>query len=105
VQQIEIEAVRSETPQAVLARSDRTRLCRIFGKDLADKEQFVAASGDRFADKHLGSAVRVHLRGVDQRHAEIDAEAERRNFLLSTPRVFSHAPRALAERRYRLARG
>jgi hypothetical protein len=89
----------------VLARSDRPRLCRIFGKDLADKEQLIAASGDRFADKHLGSAVRVHLRGVDQRHAEIDAEAERRNFLLSTPHVFSHAPRALAERRYRLARG
>src|SRR5258708_18959835 len=63
VQQIEIETVRSKTPQAVLARCDRPRLCRIFGKDLADKEQPVAASGDRFADKTLGSAARVTLRG------------------------------------------
>jgi hypothetical protein len=44
VQQIEIQTVRSKTPQAVLARRDRPRLCRIFGKDLADKEQLVAAS-------------------------------------------------------------
>src|ERR1700704_6468877 len=47
VQQIEIEAVRSKAPQAVLARADCPRPCRIFGEHLADKEQLVAASGDR----------------------------------------------------------
>src|SRR5258706_7740665 len=89
----------------MLARIDCSGPCRVFGEDLADKEQLVAASGDRFADERLGSAVGVHLRGVDQCHAKIEAGAERSNFVLSTPRVLSHAPCPLAKRGYRLARG
>src|SRR3981081_1133460 len=75
VQQLEIEAVCSKAPQAVLARGDCSGPCRIFGEDFADKEQLVAASGDRLANERLGSAVGGHLCGVDQRHAEIDADA------------------------------
>jgi hypothetical protein len=105
VQQIEIEAVCSKPPQAMLAGSDCPGPCRTFGEDLADKEQLVAASGDRFANESFGSAIGIHLRCVDQRHAEIEAGAERSNFVFSTPRVLSHAPCPLAKRRYRLARG
>jgi hypothetical protein len=68
-------------------------------------EQLVAASGDGFANERLGSAVSVHFCDVDQRHAEIEADVERRNFVLSMPRVFGHAPCPLAKRGYRLARG
>src|ERR1700704_4898832 len=105
VQQIEIEAVCSKPPQTVLARVHCPRPCRIVGENLADKEQLVAASGDGFANERLGSAVSVHFCGVDQRHAEIEADAERRNFVLSMSRVFGHAPCPLAKRGYRLARG
>jgi hypothetical protein len=65
----------------------------------------IAASGDRFADQRLGSAIGIHFRGVDQGHAEIEACAERRDFVLSAPRVLGHTPCSLAKRRYRLARG
>jgi hypothetical protein len=76
----------------MLAGSDCPGPCRIFGEDLADKEQLVATSGDRFANESFGSAIGIHLRGVDQRHAEIEAGAERSNFVFSTPRVLCHAP-------------
>src|SRR5258706_9905397 len=55
VQQIEIEAVCSKAPATMLARSNCPGPCRIFGENLADKEQLVAASGDRFANERLGS--------------------------------------------------
>src|SRR4030088_2474234 len=71
VQQIEIEAVCSKPQQTVLARGHCSWPCRIFGENLADKEQLVAASGGGFANERLGSAVSVHLCGVDQRYAEI----------------------------------
>ena len=43
--------------------------------DLADQEHLVAPPGDRLADHLLGAALAVHLGGVDQRHAEVDARA------------------------------
>src|SRR5207249_9463509 len=39
-----------------------------------------------------GPAVGVHLRGVDQVHAEIESEAERRDLLLPPAAVIAHHP-------------
>ena len=35
----------------------------------------------RLADQLLGRAVGVHLGGVDQRHAEVEARAQRRDLV------------------------
>jgi hypothetical protein len=40
---------------------------------LADQEHLVTATVDRLADQFFGGAARVHLGGVDQRHAEVES--------------------------------
>ena len=40
---------------------------------------------------------RVHFRRVDQRHAEIEAELQRRDLVGVTPAVLAHLPRAEPE--------
>src|SRR5271166_5412243 len=67
------------------------------GKDLADQKDVVSASLDRLPDKLLGAAVRIHLGSVNQSHAEIDAEAQRRDLLVSSAGVLGHVPSALTE--------
>jgi hypothetical protein len=56
------------------------------------------------ADKFFGAAGRVHLGGVDERHAEFETESQRRDLVRSAVCAFRKAPRALAEDRDRLAR-
>ena len=46
------------------------------GQHLAHEEDLVAPALDRLAGDLLGDAVGVHLGGVDQRHAEIEAELQ-----------------------------
>ena len=75
----------------------------IVRQHLADDEDFVAPARDRFGDDFLGAAVAIHLGGVDQGHAEIDAEPQRRDLLVALPAVLAHVPGALAERRNGLA--
>src|ERR1700755_2689991 len=75
------------------------------GKDLADQKDVVSASLDRFPDKLLGAAVGIHLGSVNQSHAEIDAEAQRRDLLVSPTRVLGHVPSALTEDRNGLSGG
>ena len=55
------------------------------------------------ADDLLGLAVAIHLGGVDQRHAEVEAELERGDLLGAAARALAHAPCPLAEARHDLA--
>ena len=66
------------------ARTPPARRCarRCADSTLLTMNSLVAPAGDRLADDLLGAAVAVHLGGVDQRHAEIDAEPQRRHLLL-----------------------
>jgi len=105
VQEIEVDLVGPEALQAAIAgghRPDRRRMAR---QDLAHQEDLVAASGDRLADQLFGRAGAIHLGCVDQEHAEVDTEAQRRDLLRSRPPAFAQIPGALPEHRNRLALG
>ena len=67
----------------------------MMGEDLADQENLVAASFDRFPNEHFGVAVGVHFGRVDQAHAQVDAKAQRCDLVRPPPRVLGHVPRAL----------
>src|SRR4051794_40751828 len=58
-----------------LARGDGGALIGVGGQHLADQEHTVAAALDRLADQLLRRTVAVHLGGVDQAHAQLDAQA------------------------------
>ena len=73
--------------------------------DLADQEDVVAPSRDRFADHRLGAAFAVHLGGVDQRDAEVEPELERRDLGVELRALLAHAPGALAEHGHLAAGG
>jgi hypothetical protein len=68
-------------PQAALAGRLHAAAVGIVGIDFADQEHLVAAAGDRLAHHFLGAALAVHLGGVDQRHAEVQAQAQRRHLV------------------------
>lgn len=55
----------------------------------------IAQTGDGFADYRFGTALGVHLGGVDQGHAELDARAQRRHFTAVRRTILAHAPGAL----------
>ena len=44
--------------------------------DLADDEDVGPPAGDDFSDQFLGAALAVHLRGVDQRHTQVQPQAQ-----------------------------
>jgi hypothetical protein len=103
VQQIEIDAVGLQPSQAALAGRDRAASRRVFGQHLADEEDLLAPARDRRPDDFLRPAVAVHFRGVDQRHAEIETQPQRRDLLAAPPAVLAHRPGAPPERRHALA--
>jgi hypothetical protein len=77
MQQVEVEPVRAQTAQALLAGDYRPLAGRVARKDLAYQEDLVSSSGNGLAHQLLGGAVAVHPRGVDQGHAEVEPEAQR----------------------------
>ena len=103
MQEIEIEAVGVEPLQAPLAGGDGAGARGILRQHLAHDEHLVAASPDGLGHDPLGLSVAIHLGGVDQRHAEVEAELERGDLLGAAARALAHAPCALAEARHDLA--
>nr|BFD41889.1 hypothetical protein FFPRI1PSEUD_33880 [Pseudomonas sp. FFPRI_1] len=69
------------------------------GIGLAHQEHLVAASGNGLADHFFGAALTVHLRGVDQGHAQVDTRAQRGDFLIPLLPTLTHSPCALANDR------
>ena len=105
VQQIKVDAVGVEVPEAALAGRDGAAPRRVARQHLADDEHAVAFAGDRLGDDLLGRTVAIHLRGVDQGHAQVDPGLQRRDLVLAPGLALAHAPRAEAEGRHRFAGG
>jgi hypothetical protein len=103
VQQVEIEAVGAEAAEAAFARLRRSAPRRVLRIDLAHQEDVVAPSADGFADDLLGPTLPVHLRGVDEREAEIETEPERRHLGRAFGGPLAHAPGSESEPRQRVA--
>ena len=99
VQQVEVEPVGPSRSRLRSQAALVPRARRVLGQDLADQEDLVPAPRDRLGDHALGAARAVHLGGVDQGHAEVEAEAERSCFRRRLPPALAHVPGALAERR------
>ena len=59
----------------------------------------VAAALDGLSSDRFGAAIGIHLGGVDEIHAEVQAEPERRHLMIAPGAVLSHAPGTEAERR------
>ena len=89
----------------LLAGLDRALRRRVVRQHLADDEQSVAVALHRLGDDLLGDAVAVHLGGVDQGDAEIDAEPQRLDLVGMAAAAFAHVPGALAVGGHLLAIG
>ncbi|MCY1507879.1 hypothetical protein D9M68_421680 [compost metagenome] len=99
VQEIEVDMVDTEMLQAAFAGGFGAVPAGIRRQHLADDEGLVAVPAHRFADDALRGAIAVHLRCVDQRHAEIEAKLQALHLIGSARRGVAHAPRALPEDR------
>ena len=103
MEQVEIDAVGLQALQAALAGGDHPGAAGIVGIDLAYDEDLAPAALDGFGDDLLGPALGIHLGGVDEAHAEIEAEAQRRHLVLVAGPALAHLPRPLAQDRDLLA--
>ena len=65
--------------------------------DLADDEQLVPLPGGGHGHHLLRATVGIHLGGVDQRHAQVDAQAQRVRLGLRRRALVAHVPRALPQ--------
>jgi len=105
VQQIEVDMIGAQPLQAARAGRRHAGARGVVRIHLADHEGPVALAGDRLRHHLLGAAVAVHLGGVDQRHAQVEAEAQRGGLVLGAALALTHPPGALADGRYRGAVG
>ncbi|MNL08951.1 hypothetical protein D3C87_1296950 [compost metagenome] len=80
MQQIQIDVIGAKPAQASLARLGNALAAGIVRVHLADQKDAVTLAGDSIADHFLGAAFGVHFRGVDQAHAQFDAQAQCRDF-------------------------
>jgi hypothetical protein len=99
VQEIEVDPIGLQPPEAALARPDRGGAAGIRREHLGDQEHLAAPARDRLTDQRLRGAVGIHLGGVDKGQAKIQAEAQRGDLVGALARVLSHHPTALAEDR------
>jgi hypothetical protein len=77
VQQVQVQPVRAEPPQAGLAGPGRALAARVVRQHLADQEDLLTPAGDGLTDQYFRVPVRVHLGGVDQVHAGVETMAQR----------------------------
>ncbi len=82
VQQIEIDVVGAEPGEAALAGVSSAGGTGIPRIDLAYQKHVFAMIDDSPADYLFRSAVRVHFRSVNQRHAKVDGPSDTFNLLL-----------------------
>jgi hypothetical protein len=104
VQEVEIEAIGAQSTQAGLAGSDRVLAGRIRWVDLADEEDLVPPSLDGFPNELLSGAISIQLGGVDEGHAEVDAEPQGGDLVRAASPPLGHAPRPQTEHGDALAR-
>ena len=97
MQQIEIDVIGAQSTQAALAGRNRRFSAGVVRIHLGYYSDLIAPAGDCTRDDFLGAAVAVHLGGVDERHAEVEAERERRNFVRRALAPLAHPPRPLPQ--------
>src|SRR4029077_17215343 len=105
MQEIKIDMIGLEALQAALAGVDHALLRGVVGQYLADDEEALAGAGGGARDDLLGGAVAVHLGGVDEGHAEFDAELQGGLLVGGAAALLAHMPSAQAKGRYALAIG
>ena len=88
---------------AALAGGDNAGARSVVRIDLADDEELVADAVGGTRDDLFGASAAIHLGGVDQGHAEIDAEPQCRCLFGGMAPVVAHVPSPLPQRRYLLA--
>lgn len=104
MEQIEVDPVGTQAPQALVARGRHAEARRVDWQDLADDEDLVTPPANGLAYHLFRATVAIHLGGVDERHAEIQTQSERGHLVGATDRLLAHAPRPLAENRYLVTR-
>ncbi|MNR43010.1 hypothetical protein D3C85_1615890 [compost metagenome] len=100
MQQVQIDVFGLQAPQAARAGLGNALATGVVRVDLADQKDFVAQTSDGFCDHFLGATFSVHFRGVDQRHAQLYAQSEGRDFTRVRRGILAHTPSALADDRY-----
>jgi hypothetical protein len=98
MQQVKVEMVGPKPLQAAFAGFDRAAPSGILRIDLADQETGIASAAQRLANNLLGSTLPVHLGGIDQRHAELQAKLKGADLAGALIPVFTHEPSALTQR-------
>ena len=96
MEQVKIKTVDAQALQAALAGKLRGFAPGVVGIDLADQKNPVASAANRLTDELFGRPVAVHFGGIDQRHAEVDALLQGRNFLAAPGRILADLPGAHA---------
>ena len=64
---------------------------------LGHQKHPLALTDDGLADHFFSPAIAVHFRRVDERHAQVDAKAQRGNLFFGPAFTFAHLPGALSE--------
>ena len=100
MEQVKIKTVDAQALQAALAGKLRGFAPGVVGIDLADQKNPVASAANRLTDELFGRPVAVHFGGIDQRHAEVDALLQGRNFLAAPGRILADHPGAHAQGRH-----
>jgi hypothetical protein len=98
VQQVKIEMIGAETGQTRLASAYHAIARRVLRQHLGDQEYVVAPAGNHATNQLLRVAVAVYFGGVDQRHPERNAGAQRIFFFSCRMSSLAEMPRALTER-------
>ncbi len=100
MQQIEIEAIGLEPFQAALAGRQHALARGVVRIDLADKENLVAPAGQRLRQHLLGTALAIHLGGVNEPDAEVQGELYGGHLARTLRLALAHPPRADAQHRH-----
>ncbi|MCY1187182.1 hypothetical protein D9M73_281340 [compost metagenome] len=80
MQQIQVDVIGAKPAQASLASLGNALATGVVRVHLADQKDVVALAGNGIAHHFLGTAFGVHFRGVDQGHAQLDTQAQCRDF-------------------------
>src|SRR5439155_20645115 len=97
MKQIEVDLLNVQPAEAPITGRGHAVTRGVLWIELRHDEHLIAAAGDRLADEPLRASLRIHLRCVDERHAELDPAAQRGNLVLAFARGLAHAPGALPE--------
>jgi hypothetical protein len=98
MQQVKIDRIDAKTLETALTCFRQFRPRRVVRIHFRDDENAIALIVDRIRRDFFRAAFAVHFRGIDQSHAEIDAQTQSRDLIHVRVLVFAHAPGSLPQR-------